>query len=328
MTAALRGGANVPPMMRLALLLLLAAPALAGDAEIDRLVDRLFDADAEARAAARRELLALGEGTLEKVLARIEARRPAGNVVRIHAVQDLRVEEKWWKLALVRIKTAAHGADQLQLHEENGALLVVAPVAVQERVAGELAALRRFLGRVVTVEVRVVQIGAAPPHLPAEIAADGLVEFLEKHSDDVTTAPRLTCRNGQTASVEVVKEVSYVADFDVEVADDAFLADPVVEVLQTGLVVKLRPVAGDDGVVAVSVEARHTDLARPIPTMKLPMPAGPAVEIQVPETRSTVVTRLVACKPGRLTVVDAGGGRLLLLGAEAFHLDDASTGVR
>jgi hypothetical protein len=54
------------------------------------------------------------------------------------------------------------------------------------------------------------------------------------------TAPMLTVYNTQRANLTVVNQVSYIQDFDVEVAQTAFIADPVIGVIQDGLTLNFR----------------------------------------------------------------------------------------
>jgi len=51
--------------------------------------------------------------------------------------------------------------------------------------------------------------------------------------------------SGQSVYISVVNQISYVQDFDVEVAQTAFIADPVIGVIQDGLVLQFRALATD-----------------------------------------------------------------------------------
>src|SRR5262249_36813609 len=69
-----------------------------------------------------------------------------------------------------------------------------------------------------------------------------IVRAVEK-TDKATllTAPKITAYNTQQASIHVVSQTSYIQDFEVEVAQTAFIADPVVGVVNDGLVFDVRP---------------------------------------------------------------------------------------
>ena len=54
------------------------------------------------------------------------------------------------------------------------------------------------------------------------------------------TAPSLTVYNTQRANITVVNQISFVQDFDVEVAQTSFIADPVIGVIQDGIMLNFR----------------------------------------------------------------------------------------
>lgn len=74
------------------------------------------------------------------------------------------------------------------------------------------------------------------------------------------TAPRVTAFNGQRAHVLVAEQRAYVQDFDVEIAQGASSFDPVINVVQDGLVLDVRPIISNDRKY-VTLEVRPT-LAR------------------------------------------------------------------
>lgn len=59
-------------------------------------------------------------------------------------------------------------------------------------------------------------------------------------------APRLTAFNTQRAHLTVVEQRSYIKDFDVEVAQSAYIADPVIGTIQSGVVLDVRPIISND----------------------------------------------------------------------------------
>ena len=63
---------------------------------------------------------------------------------------------------------------------------------------------------------------------------------------NVLTAPRLTIYNNQRANLTLTNQVAYVKDYDVEVAQTAFIADPLVDIVQDGLVLDVRPTVSHD----------------------------------------------------------------------------------
>jgi hypothetical protein len=301
--------------------LLLALPCLGGDEAVDHLVGRLFSADPAERAAAREELAALGDGALGKVLAALEARQTEAPVLRVLDVRDLQADGKAWGMCKLRIRQAAAGAEQFR-EASDGVLLVHATGAVHRRVEEELKALRRFTGRIVTMETRLARLATPLADVPAELGVAEAAALLKQHGAEVQASPHLSCRNGQKASMAITGQVAFVADFDVDAAEDAFVADPVVENVHEGMELFLRPVLGEDETIRIVVGAQVTDLAEPVATVTIPTPIGGGFKIQVPETRTTKVTKLVTCRPGRVAIVDLGGGTLLLLTAVASAVAD------
>lgn len=63
---------------------------------------------------------------------------------------------------------------------------------------------------------------------------------------EVMTAPRLTTFNTQRSNITVVNQISYIRDFDVEVAQSAYIADPVIGIVQDGVVLDVRPTISND----------------------------------------------------------------------------------
>lgn len=102
---------------------------------------------------------------------------------------------------------------------------------------------------------------------------------------NVLTAPRLTIYNNQRANLTLTNQIAYVKDYDVEVAQTAFIADPLVDIVQDGLVLDVRPTVSHDRKY-VTLELRPTVaiLARPIQTFVTPL-AGLTtnVIIELPE---------------------------------------------
>lgn len=124
-------------------------------------------------------------------------------------------------------------------------------------------------------------------------------------------APRLTAYNGQRANVTVLNQVSYISDFDVEIAQASQIGDPIVQTLRDGVILDLRPVVSADRRF-ITMELRPTVaiLTRPIATFQTTLANGPPVTIQLPE---------LAVQRVRTTVTMPDGGTLLLGGLKFFE---------
>jgi len=229
-------------------------------------------------------------------------------VVRIFDAADLKTEDTWWAIAKLRVQFAAQGA---QVRYEKSNIIVVAPEAVQQRIANELTTVRDAFGKLVQLEVRVVRVegGLGVPSVPAE----KLEALLKEKKAESLAKPNLVCRNGQQASISVLRQISYVSDFSISLDDNGGLsADPVVDTLEDGITAKLRPfVAGQ--AVRVSLDVSVTDVAGQMPEIELPFPLPTPVKVQVPESTSHSVRRIVDCPPSAYAVIDLGGGTVVLI---------------
>jgi type II secretory pathway component GspD/PulD (secretin) len=99
------------------------------------------------------------------------------------------------------------------------------------------------------------------------------------------TEPRLSAFNTQRAYLAVVNRVAFVEDFDVEVAQSAAIADPIIGTVKDGLILDIRPTVSHD-LKYVTIEFRPTiaQLIRPIPTFVTTLGAdAQEVTIQQPE---------------------------------------------
>ena len=138
------------------------------------------------------------------------------------------------------------------------------------------------------------------------------------------TASRITVYNTQRANVSVLNQVSYVQDYEVEIAQASNIANPVIQTIQDGVVLDVRPVVSNDRRF-VTLELRPTVaiLTRPIATFSTSLASGPVtaaapVVIQIPELQ---VSRV------RTTVVMPDGGTLLLGGLKFYEEVSENTGV-
>ncbi len=139
-----------------------------------------------------------------------------------------------------------------------------------------------------------------------DVEVQALFRAIEKTTQaNVITAPRLTIYNNQRANLTIVNQVSYVKDYDVEVAQTAFIADPLVDIVQDGLVLDVRPTVSHDRKY-VTLELRPTvaTLGRPIPTFVTSL-AGltTPVIIELPEIQISSAATTVRCPDGGYIVI-------------------------
>ncbi len=136
---------------------------------------------------------------------------------------------------------------------------------------------------------------------------------------NIVDAPSLTVFNGQRASLSVINHVSYVKDFDVEIAQAAVIAQPIVDVLQDGVVLDVRPVVSSDKRF-VTMELRPTvaELRRPIDTFTTSLAIGSDVTIELPT---------IEIQRARTTVTMPDGSTLMIGGWKVNEDRDLVSGV-
>ena len=287
-------------------LFLLTALSFAGD--LDDLVDQLFHHDPQVRESARKQLLALKKDTLAQVLARIEARAtktPSKDaMVQVYAIRDLKQDRVFWPVALAHLQEL----DAVVREQPSGVLVVHATKEVHAQVARQLAELRRRNSRVVHLESSVVQLPQGT-EMPRDFARGEFAPWIKKTGAKVTRLPALTSRNGQRVEVTATRMISYIADWDIEVMQGTFTADPIVDTLPRGITLEIRPLASEDGEsVQLSIDVRSSEVKLPMAEMKLEVPLGRTVRFQTPESRLIQVRTSRRVRGGASTVVDLGFG--------------------
>ncbi|MEW6073536.1 MAG: hypothetical protein AB1726_13210 [Planctomycetota bacterium] len=141
--------------------------------------------------------------------------------------------------------------------EAEGRLLVVAPPAVQERVAATLAAFAAVLASSVQLTVDILDLegslGDAWPaasFLPAEAVERAIATALGRGGAHRRFQVGLSA--GRTAGLDQMRRFPIVFDYDVEIAQGSFVPDPVVLEIEEGVRILLRG-APQAGGLALSV---------------------------------------------------------------------------
>ena len=137
---------------------------------------------------------------------------------------------------------------------------------------------------------------------------------------EMVTAPRLLVHNTARSNLSVLNQVAYVKDFDVEIAQAASIADPIVGVVPDGVVLDVRPVVSADRRF-LTLEMRPTvaTLQRPIGTFTTSLGvSGNSVTIQLPELEIARV---------RTSIPMPDGGTVLLGGLKVHDQQDLRSGV-
>lgn len=101
---------------------------------------------------------------------------------------------------------------------------------------------------------------------------------------------------------------SYVADYDVEVAQGAMVPDPTVSIVRSGISVGMRvDRAADDKRIVVRVWGRDGDLVSPMPSISQTVFAGAPIEL--PAVRSGLFVASGIIEPGGAIALHHGGGK-------------------
>lgn len=136
---------------------------------------------------------------------------------------------------------------------------------------------------------------------------------------ELVIEPKLMVSNTARANLVVANQVSYVADFDVEIASSAAIADPIVKVAHDGIFLDVRPtVTADRRFVWVDIRPTVATLRRPIPTLQTSLGTGSPVTLMLPELELQKIRT-------RAFVPD--GGSLLLGGMKMVEEQEMDSGI-
>ena len=125
-------------------------------------------------------------------------------------------------------------------------------------------------------------------------------------------APELTVFNTERAYVTVLNEVSFLQDFDVDVANTAFIANPEIGILQEGVVLDVRPtVSYDRKYVTLDVRTTVATIQWPIDTFETTLGGfSDAVTFQLPR---------LEVQNANTTVIVPDGGAVILGGLKTLN---------
>lgn len=138
-----------------------------------------------------------------------------------------------------------------------------------------------------------------------------------QHAEELT-ATTLSAQNTQRAYATMLNQITYVQDFDVEVALASIIADPIVGVVSDGIVLDVRPtISQDRRYILLELRPTVATLLRPMPefTSSLAGLTTP-VTLQLPELQVA---------SANTTAVVPDGGSIVLGGLKKlFNLDQRS----
>jgi len=156
----------------------------------------------------------------------------------------------------VRPEIWIHGGPMIRIVGSH-ALVITAPKEVQDDVEAYIGALRESVGRLVTLELRVLSVTGALPKKTLLSAEEGAA-LLAGSGSRLALSSRITAFSGQRVSLYRALQRAYVQDYDVEVAQTSSIADPIVNVQQLGLSFDVRCVTRGENHVVVDLRAYLT----------------------------------------------------------------------
>ncbi|MHC4262686.1 MAG: hypothetical protein ACYSWX_09210 [Planctomycetota bacterium] len=142
------------------------------------------------------------------------------------------------------------------------------------------------------------------------LAAPDVAPFLEQLEEmgdaDVLMVPRVLAHAGSASNIQAVEQTAYVKDYELTVLPDLQqeIADPIIDVLPTGVAIDLRAVPVGPDSLSVHVDFRYSVAERPFPTRTVRVgAAGNELTIQLPEVRVAKATARFDLAPGSAVVM-------------------------
>jgi len=147
--------------------------------------------------------------------------------------------------------------------------------------------------------------------LPDAAAIERQRKLLEDARAELVSAPQLTTLPGQRGNLSVLNEVAYVKEYELHVIEpgNVEILDPVVEVIQEGLLMEVRVLQVSEGLYGLELTCTNAELERPIPTKKVrPSPLfASEVEIGQPVVHTAKVNATVRLADGSGVLLVAAG---------------------
>ncbi|MBI3097915.1 MAG: hypothetical protein HYY93_06655 [Planctomycetes bacterium] len=162
---------------------------------------------------------------------------------------------------------------------------------------------------------------------------EAIIRAVERHQRArLLTAPRVTVFNTQRANIFVANQFTYIRDYDVEVAADAVIADPIPGTVQDGITLDVRPTISADRKY-ITLELRPTvAVLDPPPVISGIYPLFVQTflgqnTLQTLVARVQIETPRIRIQRVRTTVTMPDGGTLLVGGLTNVYDDRINSGV-
>lgn len=177
----------------------------------------------------------------------------------------------------------------------DGSLTIVGTKAQHEWVDGYLSSLRTFKGFIdVQATVYMLPRGRVGELLKGRsgvvVDAAELAELRTKVAGgDCVSSPRMVIKPGQRATISVLDQTAYIKDYELTIVPgrDEEIADPVIDVIKTGLILDVRAAPVSATRMALHAEYTVTKAERPFPEAKVQLGTRRMeVTVQLPEVHT------------------------------------------
>lgn len=154
--------------------------------------------------------------------------------------------------------------------------------------------------------------------LLSDVGHARLLAAVEGGRIEQVTSPRITLYDRQRGNVSVLNRMSYLKDVEMQGEGEARAPTPVVDAVNDGIVVDVRPFVGADGrMVTLDLALSTSVLKRPMTRIPLKV-GGRSFEIQVPELTTWSARRVVRLRPGTHGLFKGHGDTWVLVSAKAL----------
>jgi hypothetical protein len=195
-------------------------------------------------------------------------------------------------------------------------MVVSGPEEARAKTEEILAALASQRRKAVMTSITLISRPAGPDakadekveRIDADAARRLLATAKSGKNADVIAAPRVLTTAGERALITITDSVSYIKDFNLEIAEGAVLMDPVVDVVNEGISIGVTPFLDAKGEqVMLDFSFEWTAAARPIPTVEAKI-GDQTLRVERPEIAT------LRWAPGGLLEPPSKGGALRISG--------------
>ena len=128
-----------------------------------------------------------------------------------------------------------------------------------------------------------------------------LKSLIDEKRASVVSSPRLTCFDKQRANISVITQHAFVSGYEVNDAKGARVLDPVVESVNDGLVLALKPEI-KEGKISLEINLAEAELVKPIAEGEVKLD-GATIKLQLPVLHIQTLATKVSVENGGTIMV-------------------------